>query len=115
MGGHLVAINTVYEQMFLLSQIAEATHSTDSEKFWIGLGAYINPDSDALDYKWSTSEPVTFTAWAENQPSKIAALDERSTRLISIGFQILSTLARSHFCTTASNIITVSKKVDLTS
>nr|XP_039269898.1 uncharacterized protein LOC120344668 isoform X2 [Styela clava] len=68
-GGHLVAITSYAEELWLTSKISEAVHSSDSEKFWIGLGAYIDPNSDALIYSWSTGEPVTFTAWESDQPS----------------------------------------------
>lgn len=70
MGAHLAAVTSVYEQLWLTSQIADSSHVSDTGNFWIGLGAYIS-DTGSLDYSWTTGEPVDLTVWDVGQPSMI--------------------------------------------
>ncbi|XP_078493515.1 uncharacterized protein LOC100176392 isoform X1 [Ciona intestinalis] len=66
-GGHLVTINNYFEQMYITSQAAQTSHPDDGENFLIGLAAYLD-SSGGLTYKWSSGEPVTFTAWDKDEP-----------------------------------------------
>ncbi len=69
-GGHLVAINSAFEQDFLLKTFLPAaaplrvSDGALQHPYWIGANNYDNPPA----YGWSTGEPFTYTNWAPNEP-----------------------------------------------
>ena len=58
-GGHLVTVNDVDEHNWLISTFGA------NDSYWIGFN---RPSGD--DYVWATGEPVTFTNWVLDEPTR---------------------------------------------
>nr|XP_022341255.1 neurocan core protein-like [Crassostrea virginica] len=77
-GGHLVVVNDMDEQLFLMSALG--SFSFRGQGVWIGLTDSVQEGK----FTWVSGEPVSFTYWAPGQPGVIANIGRKRLILDTI-------------------------------
>jgi len=71
LGGHLVAINSVEEQNFLVATYLSGADAT-TKSYWIG----INDQATEGVFVWSSGDPVTYTNWHSGEPNNFRGTED---------------------------------------